>query len=393
MSTLYIVATPIGNLSDASGRSIEVLGAVDGILAEDTRRTRKLLDRYDLRTSLTSLHGHNETSRIPRVVTRLDAGESLALVSDAGTPLLSDPGERLVRAVLDAGHTVTPVPGPSAILSALMGAGFATVPFIFHGFVPRKGKPRQVMLEQIASAPETSVVFESPERVATLLRALVALVADDRQVVVAREMTKIHEEFFRGTMAEAARYYAENKARGEVTVVVSPRSPAEGMAEGRESVDEVAARALARALVDAGHCQTVQDAFDRWLADGGAAYVARRGASPSDVVRLVARAGGVSALAHPGLLGRDELVPSLAKAGLGAIEVYHSEHDSATEAHYNRLAEQHGLAVCGGSDYHGDDHHRAKRLGRVALPRDKFMSLLQLLLHAHSVVHGESTPS
>ena len=252
MSTLYIVATPIGNLSDASGRSIEVLGAVDGILAEDTRRTRKLLDRYDLRTSLTSLHGHNETSRIPRVVTRLDAGESLALVSDAGTPLLSDPGERLVRAVLDAGHTVTPVPGPSAILSALMGAGFATVPFIFHGFVPRKGKPRQVMLEQIASAPETSVVFESPERVATLLRALVALVADDRQVVVAREMTKIHEEFFRGTMAGAARYYAENKARGEVTVVVSPRSPAEGMAEVRESVDKVAARALARALVDEG---------------------------------------------------------------------------------------------------------------------------------------------
>ena len=252
MSTLYIVATPIGNLSDASARSIEVLGAVDGILAEDTRRTRKLLDRYDLRTSLTSLHQHNEASRIPRVVTRLDAGENLALVCDAGTPLLSDPGERLVGAVLDGGHTVTPVPGPSAILSALVGAGFPTVPFIFHGFVPRKGKPRQGMLEQIAAAPETSVVFESPERVAALLQALVALVTVDRQVVVAREMTKIHEEFFRGTMAEAARYYAENKVRGEVTVVVSPRSPAEGMAEGRESVDEAAARALGLALLDEG---------------------------------------------------------------------------------------------------------------------------------------------
>jgi len=252
MSTLYIVATPIGNLSDASARSIEVLGAVDGILAEDTRRTRKLLDRYDLRASLTSLHEHNEASRIPRVITRLDAGDDLALVSDAGTPLLSDPGERLVRAVLDGGHTVTPVPGPSAILSALMGAGFPTVPFIFHGFVPRKGRPRQVMLEQIAAAPETSVVFESPERVAALLRALVALVGDVRQVVVAREMTKIHEEFFRGTMAEAARYYAENKARGEVTVVISPRPPAEGLAEGRESVDKAAAQALARALLDEG---------------------------------------------------------------------------------------------------------------------------------------------
>ena len=214
MSTLYIVATPIGNLSDASARSIEVLGAVDGILAEDTRRTRKLLDRYDLRTSLTSLHEHNETSRIPRVVTRLDAGENLALVCDAGTPLLSDPGERLVGAVLDGGHIVTPVPGPSAILSALVGAGFPTVPFIFHGFVPRKGKPRQGMLEQIAAAPETSVVFESPERVAALLQALVALVADDRQVVVAREMTKIHEEFFRGTMVEP-RATTRRTRRGE----------------------------------------------------------------------------------------------------------------------------------------------------------------------------------
>ena len=246
MSTLYIVATPIGNLSDASARSIEVLGAVDGILAEDTRRTQKLLARFDLPTSLTSLHEHNEASRIPRVMARLDGGDNLALVSDAGTPLLSDPGERLVRAVLDAGHTVVPVPGPSAILSALMGAGFPTVPFIFHGFVPRKGKLRQAMLEQVAAAPETSVVFESPERVAALLEDFVGLVADDRLVVVAREMTKIHEEFFRGTMAEAACYYAENKARGEVTLVVSPRPPA----EGRESVDEAAARALARALLD-----------------------------------------------------------------------------------------------------------------------------------------------
>ena len=252
MSTLYIVATPIGNLSDASARSIEVLGSVDGILAEDTRRTRKLLARFDLPTSLTSLHEHNEASRIRRVVERLDGGEKLALVSDAGTPLLSDPGERLVGAVLDAGHTVVPVPGPSAILSALMGAGVPTVPFIFHGFVPRKGKLRQAMLDQIAAAPETSIVFESPERVATLLKDLVGLVADDRQVVVAREMTKIHEEFYRGTMAEAARYYAENKARGEVTVVVSPRS----LAEGTESVDEAAARALAGALLAEGLTQS-----------------------------------------------------------------------------------------------------------------------------------------
>ena len=248
MGTLYIVATPIGNLSDASARSIEILGAVDGILAEDTRRTRKLLQRFELVTSMTSLHEHNEASRIPQIVARLDAGEDLALVSDAGTPLISDPGDRVLRAVLDAGHTVIPVPGPSAIVTALMAAGFPTVPFAFQGFVPRKGKDRKVLLEDISSADHTSVVFESPERVADLLKDLSALVAPDRQVVVAREMTKIHEEFFRGTMAEAARYFRENKARGEVTVVVSPQSPAEGM----ERVDEAAARALARALLDEG---------------------------------------------------------------------------------------------------------------------------------------------
>ena len=248
MSTLYIVATPIGNLSDASARSIEVLGAVDGILAEDTRRTRKLLDRFLLRSSLTSLHEHNEASRIPRIVTRLNDGENLALVSDAGAPLVSDPGERLVRAVLDAGHEVVPVPGPSAIITALMGAGFPTIPFVFHGFVPRKAKDRREMLENLASADHTSVVFESPERLAHFLEELMALTAADRQVVVAREMTKIHEEFFRGTTEEAARYYAENKARGEVTVVISPRSPV----EENERVDEVAARALAQALLEGG---------------------------------------------------------------------------------------------------------------------------------------------
>jgi 16S rRNA (cytidine1402-2'-O)-methyltransferase len=248
MSTLYIVATPIGNLSDASARSIEILGAVDGILAEDTRRTRKLLERFLLRTSLTSLHEHNEASRIPRVVARLNAGETLALVSDAGAPLVSDPGERLVRAVLDAGHDVVPVPGPSAVITALMGAGFPTIPFVFHGFVPRKTKDRRNLLEELASAEHTSVVFESPERLSHLLKDLMALAADDRQVVVAREMTKIHEEFFRGTTAEAARYYEENKARGEVTVVISPRSPA----ERGERVDEVAAQALARALFEEG---------------------------------------------------------------------------------------------------------------------------------------------
>ena len=248
MADLYIVATPIGNLSDTSGRAVEVLGSVDGIMAEDTRRTRILLDHFGIHTRLTSLHAHNEASRIPKVLERLDAGQDLALVSDAGTPLVSDPGERLTRAVVEAGHCVVPVPGPSAILTALVAAAFRTVPFTFHGFVPRKKGHRRALLEKVAVAAETSILFESPERLALLLGDLTELVDVGRQVVVAREMTKIHEEFFRGTMAEAARYYAERGARGEVTVVVSPRA----LEETQKAVDEVTARAVARSFLQDG---------------------------------------------------------------------------------------------------------------------------------------------
>ena len=155
--------------------------------------------------------------------------------------------------------------------------------------------------------------------------------------------------------------------------------------EQSESDGRAVARPLiARELVKAGHVRSEQEAFDRWLGDGRPAYVPRQGASPADVVRLISRAGGVSALAHPGLLGRDELIPSLAKAGLVALEVYHSEHDAGRQAHYAKLAKQHGLAACGGSDYHGEDHHRAKFLGKVGLPREEFMVVLQRLLLAHS---------
>ena len=248
MSKLYVVATPIGNLSDTSARAAAVLGAVDRVLAEDTRRTRVLLDHLNVHAPLTSLHEHNEASRAAGIVDRLNEGQELALVSDAGTPLLSDPGERLIQAVLGAGHTVVPVPGPSAILTALVGAGFPTVPFTFHGFVPRKGALRASLLERIARASETSVVFESPRRLEGLLADLRDVAGDTRRVVVAREMTKIHEEFFRGTMAEAGSYYAEHPARGEVTVVVSP--VAEN--ETRKRVDEAAAQVLAQALLAEG---------------------------------------------------------------------------------------------------------------------------------------------
>ena len=150
----------------------------------------------------------------------------------------------------------------------------------------------------------------------------------------------------------------------------------------------VARPLLARALVDAGHASSLREAFDRWIGDGGTAYVPRTGSSPADVVRLVSRAGGVCSIAHPGLVNRDHLVPSLAKAGLAAIEVYHPEHDHSAQTRYRRLAVQHDLAVTGGSDYHGDDHHRASSLGAVGVPREAFIPLLQRLVVAHSVVHG-----
>ena len=156
------------------------------------------------------------------------------------------------------------------------------------------------------------------------------------------------------------------------------------VAEGRS----VARPLLASALVEAGHASSLREAFDRWIGDGGPAYVPRNGSSPADVVRLISRAGGVSAIAHPGLLNRDALIPSLAMAGLSAIEVYHPEHDSSAQTRYRQLSAQHQLATSGGSDFHGDDHHRASSLGSVGVPRQAFIPLLQRLVVAHSVVHG-----
>lgn len=152
----------------------------------------------------------------------------------------------------------------------------------------------------------------------------------------------------------------------------------------------VARPLLARALVDAGHVASEREAYERWIGDGKPAYVHREGTAPAEVVRLISRSGGVSAIAHPGLLRRDDLIPSLAMAGLAAIEVYYPEHDRASQTHYAKLAAQHQLAMCGGSDFHGDDHPRAKSFGTVGVPREAFIQLLQRLLLAHSVVHGES---
>lgn len=218
MGTLYVVATPIGNLEDITLRALRTLGEVDGVLAEDTRRTRILLDHHDVKARTRSLHAHNEARRTAEVVEELAGGATLALVTDAGTPLVSDPGHRLVAAVREAGHEVVPVPGPSAALAALVASGLPEGPFTVLGFLPRRAGARDRLVASYRGRPETLVLFESPRRLAETLRAL-AEGLGDRPAAVARELTKLHEEVVSGTLTSLAERFAE-EARGEITVVV-----------------------------------------------------------------------------------------------------------------------------------------------------------------------------
>jgi 16S rRNA (cytidine1402-2'-O)-methyltransferase len=246
MARFYIVSTPIGNLDDITHRALSVLGRVNRILAEDTRRTAILLRKYGIGTPLVSAHEHNEAARATAVVEWLGAGEELALVSDAGTPLLSDPGARLVTAVIDAGHDVVPVPGASAVLAALVASGLPPEPFTFFGFLPRGGAERKERLAELAALPHTAVLYESPARLVRLLDELADRSGASRRVAVCRELTKLHEEHRRGTLAEVAEHYRTAGVKGEVVVVVAPASGVSG------EVDEAAAAALARALLEEG---------------------------------------------------------------------------------------------------------------------------------------------
>lgn len=242
---LYVVSTPIGNLGDFSFRAVEVLKSVALILAEDTRHSRPLLDRYGISTKMTSHHEHNEARTTPQVVERLAAGEDIALISDAGTPLLSDPGQRLAAAAIAAGVTVVPVPGASALLAGLVASGLPAEPFTFFGFLPRKGRERSERLDAIASSPHTAVLYEAPGRVADSLRELVDRGAGDRQAVVARELTKLHEELRRGTLESLCAYYSESPPRGEVVILISGApltAPDESVL--RESARSLRARGL-----------------------------------------------------------------------------------------------------------------------------------------------------
>jgi 16S rRNA (cytidine1402-2'-O)-methyltransferase len=220
---LDVVATPIGNMADLSGRAIESLKAADLVLAEDTRRTATLLAACGISRPLLSLHEHNEASRVAALLGRLRRGEVLALVSDAGTPLLSDPGYVLVRAVAAAGIEVRPIAGPSAVTAALAVAGLPTDRFVFEGFLPARAGERRAALARLAAETRTLVLFEAPHRIEATLQQLADAFGPERPAVVAREMTKAHETIYRGSLAELAQRAAQDKdlARGEITLVVA----------------------------------------------------------------------------------------------------------------------------------------------------------------------------
>ena len=218
---LFVVSTPIGNMGDFSFRAVEVLRSVGTILAEDTRHSRHLLQRYEIATAVESYHEHNEARMTPAIVQRLQQGTDVALISDAGTPLLSDPGARLVKAVADAGLVVVPIPGASAMLAALVASAIDAERFTFFGFLPRKGKERSEALAAVATLPHTAILYEAPGRVAATLADLAALGAGERTVAVARELTKQFEEVRRGTVGQLAAYYEESPPRGEVVMVVA----------------------------------------------------------------------------------------------------------------------------------------------------------------------------
>jgi 16S rRNA (cytidine1402-2'-O)-methyltransferase len=224
---LYVVATPIGNLEDISARAVRILGEVDFIACEDSRQTRKLLDRYGIATRLVSYHEHNEQSRVPGLLAELRAGKNIAIVSDAGTPLIADPGYRVVEQARAQGIAVSPIPGPSALVTALSASGLATDAFLFHGFLPPKKGQRTKLLEKLKPLESTLVFYEAPHRILEALEDIGAVLGE-RQVVLGRELTKIHEEFLRGTPSELRSTLQQRPSvKGEFTVMVARASPAE----------------------------------------------------------------------------------------------------------------------------------------------------------------------
>ena len=274
MGILYLVSTPIGNMEDITLRALRVLREVTLIAAENTRHARRLLDRYEMTTPCIAYHEHNKLARLDEVLAALASGD-VALVSDAGTPAMSDPGYELISACINAGFRVVPIPGPNAPLAALVASGLPTEQFMYLGFLPRKGPDRRFLLQSLADLPQTLVCFEAPHRITDALEDMLAILGD-RRVVVARELTKPHEEFRRERVSQALAYFMAHRPRGEFTLVV----------EGRG----LRARARARP----------PGMPDEYLAPSEAEVAARlralrqRGKSGSAAARTVARELGIS---------------------------------------------------------------------------------------------------
>lgn len=274
MGTLYLVATPIGNLEDITARALRILREAALIAAEDTRHTRQLLAHFDIHTPLTSYFEHNKLTKLEAILTALETGD-VALVSDAGTPTLSDPGYELVRAALEAGHRVVPIPGPSAILAALAASGLPTDAFVYVGFLPRKDAERRRLLESLRAEPRTLVAFEAPHRLLDSLDAIQAVLGD-RRLAVARELTKRHEEIYRGQVSDARAHFARQDILGEITLVIA---------------------GAASAPAEKWEAEQVRAAFEAQIAAGlksrdAARRVAERsGWSTREVYNLIARTG------------------------------------------------------------------------------------------------------
>ncbi|MEH1940696.1 MAG: 16S rRNA (cytidine(1402)-2'-O)-methyltransferase [Nostoc sp.] len=223
--TLYVVGTPIGNLEDITFRAVRILQNVDIIAAEDTRHTGKLLQHFQVQTPQVSYHEHNRTSRIPELLEHLVNQKAIALVSDAGMPGISDPGYELVKACIEAGIPVVPIPGASAAITALSAAGLPTDRFVFEGFLPAKSQQRQEHLEYLQTESRTLIFYESPHRLRDTLQDLALVWGSDRQIVLGRELTKLYEEFWRGTIAEAIAHYSQREPQGEYTLVLAGIPP------------------------------------------------------------------------------------------------------------------------------------------------------------------------
>ena len=276
---LHIVATPIGNLRDVTIRALATLAAADAVLAEDTRVTRTLLAHYGITTPLVAYHEHSGAAVRERMVDRLRAGEALALVSDAGTPLVSDPGYKLVQAAIEAGVAITPIPGPSAVMTALVAAGLPTDRFFFEGFLPQRSGARRNRLEALIPVPGTLVLFESPHRLVEMLADAAAILGPERPAAVTRELTKLYETVRRDALgALSARFAQEGPPKGEIVVVIGQAPTPERPADGDAALDAAIRRALERhSIKDAASLVADETGLPRRLVYTRALALARDG--------------------------------------------------------------------------------------------------------------------